>query len=147
MSSSSSLAAQSVVVQAEDYSTYFDSTTGNTGGAYHPNDNVDIEAATDTGGGYDVGWITSGEWLEYKVTLAVGTYNVSTRVASATSNGAYALQLDGAAISSATVTNTSGWQAWTTQPVSKITVNTSGVHTLRFNATGADFNINWINFK
>ena len=56
-------------IQAENYDTggsavaYSDSTSGNSGGAYR-NDNVDIESTTDTGGGYDVGWIAPGRVVE-----------------------------------------------------------------------------------
>ena len=45
---------------------YHDTTPGNTGGAYRATD-VDIEPASD--GGYDVGWIAAGEWLNYTVNV------------------------------------------------------------------------------
>ena len=54
------------VFQAEDYSNYYDTTPGNQGGAYR-NDNVDIEGSTE--GGYNVGWIDTGEWLVYSLSL------------------------------------------------------------------------------
>ena len=33
--------------------------------------NVDIESTADTGGGYNVGWIDTGEWLEYSPLLTI----------------------------------------------------------------------------
>src|SRR6516225_2269816 len=67
-------------IQAEDYDTggenvgYYDTTPGNSGGQYRQDD-VDIETTTDTGGGYNVGWIAAGEWLQYTVNVATsGTY-------------------------------------------------------------------------
>src|SRR5438309_902688 len=46
---------------------YFDTTPGNSGGAYRTTD-VDIQ--TSSLGRYNVGWIASGEWLNYSVTVA-----------------------------------------------------------------------------
>ena len=43
---------------------YDDLTSGNSGGQFRSTD-VDIEATTDVGGGYDVGWISAGEWLKF----------------------------------------------------------------------------------
>ncbi|MDB5103642.1 MAG: C-terminal target protein, partial [Fibrobacteres bacterium] len=59
-------------LQAEDYRGggegigYHDLTTVNSGGQYRT-DGVDIQATTDAGGGYNVGWIQAGEWLDYDV--------------------------------------------------------------------------------
>ena len=41
-----------------------------------------IQATSDTGGGYNVNWLSGGDWLEYtiKVTSA-GTYDLRLRVA------------------------------------------------------------------
>jgi len=60
---------------------YHDLTGGNKGGAYRQSD-VDIEAATE--GGYNVGWIGVGEWLNYSVNVSItGSYLIEARVASA----------------------------------------------------------------
>lgn len=146
-SSSSSAIATSVLVQAEDFTNYLDLTTGNTGGAYRPNENVDIEATTDSGNGFNVGWIQQSEWLEYKVTLAAGTYNINARVASSATTGKYSVLIDGNLIGSASVGNTGGWQAWQTQKVTSVSFNSSGTHTLRLIADGSDFNLNLIQFE
>src|SRR5262252_5041292 len=59
---------------------YHDTTGGNAGGAYRAT-GVDIEPASD--GGYDVGWIAAGEWLNYTVNVgSAGAYVVQLRVAS-----------------------------------------------------------------
>ena len=40
-------------------------------------DGVDLEATTDTGGGYDLGWTAAGQWFKYTVNVATaGTYTV-----------------------------------------------------------------------
>src|SRR5882672_10662773 len=64
---------------------YHDTTVGNSGAAYRngANDDVDVEGTTDTGGGFDVGFIAATEWHEYTVTAATSaSYTVSARVAS-----------------------------------------------------------------
>ena len=72
-------------IQAEDFdaggngSAYRDTTTGNTGGKYRSTD-VDIESCSE--GGYDVGWMAAGEWLNYIVKpSAAGQYTAQIRVA------------------------------------------------------------------
>ena len=48
---------------------YHDTTPGNSGNQYR-NDDVDIQATSDIGGGYNVGWIRDGEWLAFDVDVA-----------------------------------------------------------------------------
>src|SRR5690606_36778377 len=50
---------------------YHDNDPANRGGAYR-NEGVDIQSTTDTGGGFNLGWIEQpGEWLEYTIDVAV----------------------------------------------------------------------------
>ncbi len=137
------LITDNVFVQAEDYSNYFDTTPGNIGGVYR-NDDVDMEGNNDNGNGFHVGWTEGGEWLEYDVTLAAGTYDISTRVASAVGGGNYTLKLDGQIIGSSIVGNTGGWVNFMTQAVDTFTT-TEGAHTLRIDFSNGLFNINWFN--
>jgi hypothetical protein len=53
-------------LQAEDYETFSDTTVSNQGGQYRT-DNVDIEVCVE--GGYDVGWITTNEWLGFTANI------------------------------------------------------------------------------
>ena len=49
---------------------------------------VQTETTSDSGGGQNVGYIDSGDWMSYSVDVpAAGTYKVSYRVASPNSNG------------------------------------------------------------
>ncbi len=102
--------AHADVFQAESYTEFFDKTVGNTGGAFR-SDNVDIEATSDVGGGFNVGWIDATEWLTYKnlVIPATGDYRINVRVASA-SGGELAVDLNAGAIKlgNLTVPNTGG---------------------------------------
>jgi len=60
------------LVQAEEFANgpdgvaYHDVSAGNSGGVYRATD-VDIEVTSDDGGGYDLGWVSASEWLNYSV--------------------------------------------------------------------------------
>jgi hypothetical protein len=116
-------------VQAENFDeggagvAYVDTTSGNSGGKYRTSD-VDIESTTDTGGGYDVGWVAAGERLNYSVNVATaGVYDIEVRVASAGAGGTFHLEVNGVdKTGRLTVPNTGGWQKWTTLRKSAVTL-------------------------
>ena len=91
---------------------YHDTTTGNNGGAFRQTD-VDIES---TAGGYDVGWVAAGEWLNYSVNVAsAGSYTAQFSVASYGQGGTFHLEMNGVNVTGTmTVPNTGGWQTWQT---------------------------------
>ncbi|HUR33046.1 MAG TPA: carbohydrate-binding protein [Vicinamibacterales bacterium] len=105
-------------IQAEDFddgpdgAAYHDTTSGNAGGAYR-NTGVDIEASSAVG--YDVGWTTASEFLNYTVNVAsAGSYTVQLRVASAP-GGSMHVGFSGSGVWAAVpVAATGGWQSWTT---------------------------------
>lgn len=77
-------------LEVEDYDlggqdvAYNDSDPANQGGSYRPGESVDIGGVP--GGGFSLGYVTSGEWLEFTVEVAeAGTYEVRAQVASAAS--------------------------------------------------------------
>lgn len=125
-------------IEAEDFLQYSDATAGNSGGEYRVSD-VDIERSTDAGGGFNVGWISPGEWLSYPISVAAGgTYRLEARVAAYGPGGAFHLEVDGAPAGHAmNIPNTGGWQNWTT--VATGVTLAPGAHTLRvlFDRTGA----------
>jgi hypothetical protein len=137
-------------IQAEDYRSggegvgYHDLTAGNTGAAYRTDD-VDIQAATDAGGGYNVGWTQAGEWLQYDVNVAqTGLYNFTARLASATAGTkTVAVTVDGAAAATFSFTDATGWQSWKDYVVNNVSL-TSGPHVLRITMATANFNINYL---
>jgi hypothetical protein len=91
-----------------------DNSAGNSGGL--PTTDVDIETASDSGGGHDVGWAFGGEWLKYTVNVAAaGVYDVEVRVASAGAGGTFHIDVNGTHVTGAlSVPNTGGWQTWAT---------------------------------
>jgi len=139
-------------IQAEDYDTggegiaYHDTDSGNNGGAYR-SDGVDIENTSDTGGGYNVGWIASGEWLEYTVDVATaGDYDVEVRVASQSTGGTLHIEFDGNDVTgSISFSATGGWQNWTTVTKTGVTLS-AGQQVMRIAMDGSNFNVNWVNF-
>ncbi|AMX02459.1 family 16 glycosylhydrolase [Microbulbifer thermotolerans] len=136
--------AQTTVFQAEDYDNAYDTTPGNSGGAYR-NEDVDIEVTTDTGGGYNVGWIDAGEWLAYyNLNIPTsGKYTVRFRVASEV-GGTLSNDLNGGSIvlGSLTVPNTGGWQNW--QTISHTVHIDAGTYSLGVYAVTGNWNLNWI---
>ena len=143
-SSSSSSTPVTSMLQAENYNRFYDLTTGNTGAQYRQ-DNVDIEATTDTGGGYNVGWVDATEWLEYNVNLPAGTYEITARVASA-QGGSFKATLGNAGALTGNVANTGGWQTWQTISLGTVTLTSSATN-LRLDMTTAGMNFNWLEVK
>lgn len=138
-------------IEIEDYRPggqgigYRDTTPGNSGGAYR-NDDVDIQATTDVGGGYYVGWIAATEWMAYDVNvLTSGNYLVSTRVSALSAGRTFRLEIDGVNVTGpVAVPATGNWQVWANATIS--IPLTAGPHTLRFVANSTSFNVNYIDF-
>jgi hypothetical protein len=139
-----STGAQAKIFQAEDYSAYRDASAGNQGGQYRQ-DNVDIQATRDTGGGYNVGWIEANEWLEYNklVIPTNGSYDIRLRVA-APSGARANVSLNSGAIplGDFMIPSTGDWTTWTT--VSRTLTLKAGTYNLRVFAKTGNWNFNWI---
>lgn len=139
-----SLTAEAVVFQAESYSEFHDTTPGNAGGALR-NDDVDIEATSDSGGGYNVGWIETTEWLSFNnlVIPTTGSYIIRLRVASP-SGGNVSIDMNGGSIflTDIAIPATGGWQNWTTV-TSTVNMN-AGTYVLGIYAASPGWNLNWI---
>lgn len=138
-------------IQAEDFDTggegvaYHDTDSGNNGGAYRDTA-VDIEATNDDGGGYNIGWIESGEWWEYTVDVpAAGEYNIVARVVG-WNETSLDFAIDETQVASVTVPNTESWQAWTTVDAGTVDL-AAGTQTVRLSANGGDFNFNWFGLE
>ncbi len=113
--------------------------------SYVSEDGTAIEPTTDIGGGQNVGWLDTGDWLLYSINLpSAGTYSVSYRVASQSGGGSISLDNNtGNNYGSMAVPSTSGWQAWTT--ISHNVSLPSGQQDLRLYVGSGGYNINWIN--
>jgi aryl-phospho-beta-D-glucosidase BglC (GH1 family) len=136
-------------IEAENYDTngpgvsYYDDTAGNAGGVYR-NEDVDIQATTDTGGGYNVGWNNTGEWLNYTLNVqTTAVYQFAFRVASAAGAGNILVSLDGIPLCSVTTPMTGGWQAWQTVTVSNLVI-AAGHHLMRLDVQTGGQNLNYV---
>jgi len=128
---------------------YFDQTPGSeTGVSFRNNEDVDIENCTDVGAGYNVGWATSGEWLEYTVNVQnSGVYNLDLRIAANGDGRTLSLSMDGTNITSnISIPNTAGWQNWQTVRVSNIQLS-AGQKIMRLTIGDVDYiNLNFVSF-
>ena len=133
------------VIEAEDFDvggeglTYHDTDESNVPGAYRPNEAVDIEPRQ--GGGFQVAYIESGEWLEYTVDVEeAGDYVATAYVASVDGGGRFRFEFDGSWTRTLTVPATGDWQ--TLSPVSKSVTLSAGEQIMRVSIfAAAPFNI------
>ncbi len=140
-------------IQAENYDlggegvAYHDNDAANNGGQYRPSEGVDIETTSDIGGGYNVGWTRTGEWIEYTVNVqTTGAYTLTARVASGASTGQFRIEFDGVDVTgTVTCPNTGGWQSWTN--ISQTVSLTAGQRVMRIYFLGDETNINYFTFS
>ncbi len=137
-------------IEAEDFDNggegvaYHDSDAINNGGAGRTSDGVDVETVA---GVTDIGWTTTGEWLKYHVTVAsTGSYTLGFRVASLGGSGSIHLEDEtgqhlGGPIA---VTDTGGWQTWTTVSTTATLGAGGHVYTVVFDAVTGGANLDKI---
>ena len=131
-------------IEAEDYTRAYDLTTINQGGAYRPDERVDMEVTQDQGGGYNGGWTDAGEWLEFDVEIATASnYLLTARVAAQETGGLVRVLVDGVDRALVAVRATGGWQTWSSQQVD-IGQLEPGLHTIRLVIEKGLFNLNWL---
>ncbi len=123
---------------------YRDTDASNNGNAYRLEE-VDIQANSN---GFHVGWIRTGEFLEYTVQVpAAGAYPFTARVASESAGGAFRLEANGQPISgTVSFDATGGWQNWTTVS-GTAEFTTPGVQVIRVAMQAPDWNFDWIEFS
>ncbi|WP_298948240.1 glycosyl hydrolase [uncultured Polaribacter sp.] len=120
---------------------YVDTSVGNNGG-FRTSENVD--AILVDGEGATVGWLASGEWMEYTVDVATaGNYDLSYKYASGNQSGGgpFYFEVDGTKISQDIAVPYSGdWDVWKTETVSNIQF-TKGKNVLRLFIENGEFNL------
>jgi len=132
-------------VEAESADAYSDTTPGNLWGIYRDGD-MDVEDSGDAGGGWNVGAIAAGEWLEWKEIPLQGTVTLKVRVATINSNKRLRFVIDGVAGPTVTIPNTGGWQTYETVDAGTFTFPEGSYHTVRLEFLDNDFNVNyWTN--
>jgi len=104
------------------------------------------QPTSDTGGGYNVYSINTGDWFDYTLSVQEsGSYIVEFRVSSLSGGGIFELRkMTQAVLASETVEATGGSQKWTT--ISDTVTLDAGKQKIRIYAVSGGWNINWINF-
>ena len=118
--------------------------------AFSFNQGLELETTTDIGGGQDVGYTSTGDYLDYRIrVLKSAKYNMEVRVACLSSAGIIQVQQlndQGMVINFSTVylPVTGGWQTWKSI-TAEITL-IEGVCKLRIKILKPEFNLNWYKF-
>ncbi|MEO0793640.1 MAG: malectin domain-containing carbohydrate-binding protein [Verrucomicrobiota bacterium] len=141
---------QPVRIEAEDFDdgangvAYSDTTAGNSGNQYRTTD-VDIEVSSE--GGFNVGWIAAGEYLNYTVDInASGSYDFTFRVASlASTDKTFHVEVDGVNVTGPITFNTggAGWQSWQNATASNVSLTAGIGREIRIVMDTGSFNINY----
>ncbi|MFY0592355.1 glycosyl hydrolase [Roseivirga sp.] len=126
---------------------YVDVSAGNEGN-FRTDESMD---ATNSGAeGATIGWIASGEWVEYTINVTEpGIYDMDFRYASNNQNGGgpFHLELDGKVISDdISVPFTGGWETWETKSVADLNF-AGGSHVLRVVFDNGEFNLGKMTFS
>lgn len=145
-------------LEVEDYDrggegyAFSDTTGANQGGAYRPEEPVDLEPTTDDGGGANLAFVETDEWIEYSATLDEGgDLRVLVRAASDAGGGSATLrvrspQRGAEYLLPLALPDTGGWQSWTTVDAGDLSLPAGG-YILRLEIDGGEFNVNWIDFQ
>jgi chitinase len=122
--------ATGTTIQAENYNTM---------------SGVQTEATTDTGGGLNVGYCDTGDWMAYyNINFPTsGSYQIEYRVASAVTGGRLSSDLNAGTIQlgAINVPNTGGWQNW--QTITQTVNVNAGTYNFGIYVQNTGFNINW----
>ncbi|HWG22503.1 DUF5010 domain-containing protein [Actinospica sp.] len=108
---------------------------------YRPD--LGVQTTTDTGGGWNVGGLTTGETETWDQVPMQGTENLSVRVASPNTGSQFRFVIDGVTGPTITVPNTGGWQTWQTVSAGSFTFNPGTYHTVEIQYLTGGFNVNW----
>ncbi|MDA3890131.1 MAG: glycosyl hydrolase family 8 [Salinivirgaceae bacterium] len=121
---------------------YHDSNDGNTGSGPRQDENVDTEYKIAAG---NVGWIATGEWLEFTVNVEQSTsFDFEILVASTGNNGAYHIEFNGVDKTGLqNVDATGGWASFVPQTIENIQL-TAGKQVMRIYMDGGSFNLGTI---
>ncbi len=140
-------------IQAEEYDqggsgvAYSDNTSENEGGAMRTGEAVDI-SSNSGGSGYSIGYIESGEWVEYTVDVEqAGEYTLEALVASDSGGGSFHLEVDGQDVSgSVDFGATGGWDSWETVSTSGVSLD-AGQQVIRVVMADSWWDLNYIDLS
>lgn len=144
--------AQTLRIEAESYNNANDTTAGNqftdpiTACTYN---NLNVDVANSPEGTCKVGWVASGEWLEYSVNVpTAGSYRLSYRYASGNSGsvGNIVFKSNGSTLTTTSLNDGKGdWNTYTTQDTT-VTLS-AGTQTIRLEFNSPVFDLNWFELE
>ncbi|MBT8191036.1 MAG: carbohydrate-binding protein [Bacteroidia bacterium] len=111
---------------------------------------IQLETASDDGGGFNIGFLDPGDFLEYQVeVLNSADYILQYRVASEQSSGSCKLVFisqsgEEQEVDMSNFSSTGGWQNWVDSET-EISLS-EGIYTMRLEIINGPFNLNWLNF-
>ena len=112
---------------------------------YDAMNGIQTENTSDAGGGQNIGWIDSNDWMDYAVNVAsAGVYTAQFRLAGWSAGSQLQLRKGSTVLATVNVPNTGAGQTW--QTVSTPVTLTEGSQTLRIFVVSGGFNVNWMNF-
>lgn len=131
-------------VEAEDFNPngFMDSSAENEGGDYR-DEGVDVKTID---GGYAVGWMTSGEYMEYTINVpSTGEYDVTIRSGAVGGGRALSIEQCGSSlVQNFEVPRISSWGQFKTWSAGKINLQ-AGKQKIRVSVTGSDYmDLDWI---
>ncbi|MGI8907379.1 MAG: fibronectin type III domain-containing protein [Candidatus Sumerlaeaceae bacterium] len=137
--------------ECEDYSRgihaannvdYFDTTAGNTGGAYRSQD-VDIRACVE--GGYQVGWTEPGESLRYYFYGGGNSYRFAVRYSNGSAaNASVRLRVDGVDVGTVILPPTANYDTMATA-YTHVSIGSAALHELKIDVMSGNPDLN--NFR
>ena len=102
-----------------------------------------VQTTTDTGGGWNVGGIQTGESEQWSQVPMQGNEDLKVRVATPNTGAQLRFVVDGVAGPTITVPNTGGWQTWQTVDAGTFQFNSGTYHTVQIQYLNGGLNVNW----
>ncbi|MFY0687145.1 MAG: carbohydrate-binding protein [Cyclobacteriaceae bacterium] len=115
------------------------------------NQGLELETTADAGGGLNIGYTNTGDFLTYRINVAeTGDYYIDVRIACESNPGKILLEqmsYDGEVLGEVEVDVpvTGGWQVW--QTVRKRITLQAGRGLLKLTILDPEFNVNWLQFN
>ncbi|MFC4036636.1 DUF5010 domain-containing protein [Streptomyces polygonati] len=129
-------------VEAEAADSYSDTTPGNQWNVYRDG-NLDVQTTPDSGGGWNVGAVAGGEWLQWQDQPLQGATAFHVRAASTNNTGRMRFVVDGQPGPTITIPNTGDWQTYQTVDAGTFTFASGTYHTVRIEFLTGNFNLNY----
>jgi len=129
--------------EAEGADSFGGAAGGNGKTNFYRNGNIAIETTSDAGGGFDIGWMQPGEWLEWKDVPLNNKPHFLVRIATGSGNEMAHFVIDGVAKPVQVLPNTGGLNNWVTFDFGAYGTYTNSYHTVRIVFDTGGVNFNW----